>query len=60
MEAIQALLDFVNNELTTDRDKLINWSVSCAELEYMLTKGGDGYFDIASNWKPTIEEAYSR
>lgn len=57
-EAITQLLEFLNNELTTDREQLINWSVSCCELEYDLAQGGDGDFNIDPNWKLTIEQAY--
>jgi hypothetical protein len=58
-EAIAKLFDFVNNELTTDRAKLINWSTACSRLEYDLARGGDGYYDIDEKWKLTLEEAYA-
>jgi hypothetical protein len=57
--AITALMDFLNNELTQDREQLINWSVNCALFEYKLSQGGDGYYDIATGWCLSAEEAYA-
>lgn len=59
-EAIHKLLDFINNELTTDREELINWGSSCGQLQYMLSQVENGDHDIPEDWKRTYREAISK
>jgi len=60
-EALGKLLDFLNNTLTHDRQKLINWSSNCSMLEQEIIKGDEGNYDlcnIPNNWITSLAEAY--
>jgi hypothetical protein len=64
-EAMGALLTFLNEELTHDREELITWAGNCAALEYYLYRGQDGCFQggtgmLPEDWVLTYNEAIGR
>lgn len=64
-DAIGALLTFLNEELTQDREELITWAGNCGVLEYYLSKGQDGCYQglketMPEDWVLTYDEAIGR